>query len=63
MKHPSLLKFIGFSPVDFKKQRKLVIVTKYATNGSLDNIRQIGRMNKKIHGCFFVKKNYSLFFS
>ena len=56
MKHPSLLKFIGFSIVDFKNQRKPVIVTEYATKGSLDNILQIERMNKKIPGWTDTKK-------
>lgn len=42
--HPSFLKFIGYSPVDFKKKHHPIIVTELAANGSLkyilDKIRE-----------------------
>ena len=38
LNHPSLLKFIGYSPTDFNKRSKPVIVTEYSLNGSLKNI-------------------------
>ena len=36
LNHPSVLKFIHFSPINFKKKSKPVIITEYASNGSLD---------------------------
>lgn len=48
LNHPSLLKLIGFSPFDFKKQLKPVIVTEYVNNGSLENILELERANNKI---------------
>ena len=38
LNHPSILKFKGFSLVNFKKKDKPVIITEFALNGSLDNI-------------------------
>ena len=38
IKHPSILKFIGYSPVDFMKKRRPVIVTELALNGTLSGI-------------------------
>lgn len=35
--HPSVLRFICYSPVNFKKKPKSVIITEYAPNGSLDS--------------------------
>lgn len=35
LNHPCLLKFIGYSPIDFKKQRKHAIITEYFSNSSL----------------------------
>ncbi|KAK8888320.1 hypothetical protein M9Y10_039386 [Tritrichomonas musculus] len=59
--HPSLLKFIGFSPVDFKKQQKPVIVTEYASNGTLSHVLEIERDNKDIEGWNFTKKMINLY--
>ncbi|KAK8876526.1 hypothetical protein M9Y10_006742 [Tritrichomonas musculus] len=36
--HPSILKFIGYSPVNFKRQPKPVIVTEYSPNGTLKDL-------------------------
>ena len=36
--HPSILQFIGFSPINFKKKPKPVIVTEFAPNGSLGDL-------------------------
>lgn len=38
MNHPTLLKFIGFSPVDFKNQRRPVIVMELISDRSLEDI-------------------------
>lgn len=35
LNHPSVLKFIFYSPVNFKQKTKPVIITEYASNGSL----------------------------
>ena len=36
--HPTIIKFIGFSPINFQKEAKPVIITEYLPNGSLDKI-------------------------
>lgn len=38
--HPSILKFILFSSVDFKSRLRPVIFTEFASNGSLENLIQ-----------------------
>ena len=38
LNHPSILKFIGYSPVNFKNDKDPTIITEYAENGSLQNI-------------------------
>lgn len=39
--HPTILKFIGFSLLNFKKQRKPAIVTEFVKQGSLENILEL----------------------
>lgn len=36
--HPSILKFVGYSPVDFENAPKPTIVTEFSSNGSLQNV-------------------------
>ena len=36
--HPSILKFLGYSPVNFKGRSKPVMITEFAANRSLDKI-------------------------
>ncbi|KAK8883615.1 hypothetical protein M9Y10_042709 [Tritrichomonas musculus] len=36
--HPSVLKFIGYSPIDFKHEYYPVIITEYSSNGSLEDV-------------------------
>ena len=43
LNHPSVLKYIGFSPIDFKKKPKPVIITEYAQNGTLEELISIER--------------------
>lgn len=38
LNHPCILKYFGFSPVDFKNNPNPVIITELATNGSLHNL-------------------------
>ena len=38
LNHPSVLKFILFSPINFKKKLKPVIITEYASNGTLKDL-------------------------
>ncbi|KAK8889286.1 hypothetical protein M9Y10_034032 [Tritrichomonas musculus] len=61
LNHPSLLKFIGFSLIDFKKQRKPVIITELATNGVLEQILELEKMNKKINGWDSTKKLINIY--
>ena len=35
LNHPSIVKFIGFSPIDFGNDPRPVIITEYITNGTL----------------------------
>lgn len=56
LQHPSILKFIGYSPKDFHKKSKPVIITEYSTNGSLGNILELEKMKKKIKGWDSTKK-------
>ena len=43
LNHPSVLKFIGYSPTNFKGKPKPVIITEYASNGSLDSLIHLQR--------------------
>ena len=38
LNHPSILKFVGFSPTDFKKRPRPVIITEYVSNGTLSDL-------------------------
>ena len=38
LNHPSILKFIGYSPFNFKNKPKPVIITEFAQNGSLRDL-------------------------
>ena len=46
--HPSILKFIGYSPVDFVNQPKPLIITEYASNKSLEDVLQLERKGKSL---------------
>ena len=51
LNHPSVLKFITYSPINFKKKSKPVIITELATNGSLEDLILMERngSNKNIN--------------
>lgn len=38
LNHPSIIKFIGFSPQDFEGNSKPVLITEYIPNGSLSKL-------------------------
>ena len=38
LNHPSVLRFIGYSPIDFKQESYPVIMTEYSSNGSLEDV-------------------------
>ena len=38
--HPSIIQYVGFSPIDLEGKNKHVIITKYCKNGSLYSILQ-----------------------
>ena len=61
LKHPCLLKFYGYSLIDFKKQPKPVIITEYFSNGSLSNILELERNQLPIEGWSFTKKLINLY--
>lgn len=42
--HPCIYKFIGYSPNNFTNKSKPVIITEYASNGSLDNLIEMERL-------------------
>ncbi|KAK8890640.1 hypothetical protein M9Y10_035422 [Tritrichomonas musculus] len=56
MEHPSILNFVGYSPVNFKNKYKPVIVTEFSPNGSLQDIFKMERKNKNIPGYDNTKK-------
>ena len=61
LNHPSLLKFIGFSPVNFKNQQKPVIITEFASNCSLEYILELERNNQNITGWNETKKLINIY--
>lgn len=44
--HPCILKYIGYSPIDFKNKPKPVIITEFASNGSLQDLIDMERSSK-----------------
>ena len=56
LNHQSLLKFVGFSQFNFKKERKPVIVTEHVTNGTLKEIFELERGEVAINGWTDIKK-------
>lgn len=43
LNHPSIIKYIGYSPVDFKNKPKSTIISEYYSNGSLDSLLDLDR--------------------
>ena len=46
LNHPSVLKFVAFSPFNFKNKRKPVIITEFASNHSLEKLISDERESK-----------------
>ncbi|KAK8888432.1 hypothetical protein M9Y10_039502 [Tritrichomonas musculus] len=61
LQHPSILKFIGYSPVDFHNKSKPVIITEYSSNGSLGDILELEKIKKKVKGWNSTKKLVCLY--
>ena len=61
IEHPSILKFLGYSPKNFKGKDKSVIVTEYATNGSLFNMIQFEKQGRAPCGWNDTKKLICLY--
>lgn len=55
LSHPSLLKFIGYSSINFKKVQKPVIITEYAFKQTLEDIIKMKRNYIKSKGLDFTK--------
>lgn len=45
LRHPCVLKFLGYSPIDFNQESKPIIITQYYSNGTLENIISLQRQN------------------
>lgn len=45
LNHPSILKFIGYSPLDFNNKSKSVIVMEYCQNQTLKHIIDLERQS------------------
>ena len=43
LNHPSVLKFIGYSPIDFNQESYPVIISEYLPNGSLSDAIDLNR--------------------
>lgn len=56
LNHPAIIRFIGFSPVDFKGQNNIVITTEYIKNGSLLKYIQLNAKSQSPPGWDFTKK-------
>ena len=59
--HPSLLKFIGYSPTNFKNEQKLAIISEFVENGSLRQILDNERKGTKPQNWTNTKKLIVLF--
>lgn len=61
IKHPSILKFIGYSPVDFMKKHRPVIVTEFTSKGTLSEILSKERLEKDVEEWDLTKKLINLY--
>lgn len=48
IKYPSIMEFIGYSPIDFKNIFLPTIITEYMSNGSLEDVLKIEREGHSI---------------
>ena len=61
LNHPSFLKFIGYSPVDFKDKNRPVIITELTLNGTLKHILDSERKCQIIPGWDDTKKLINIY--
>lgn len=61
LQHPSILKFIGYSPIDFKNNSKPVIITEFSQNGSLEDVLELERGTKTVPGWDNTKKQITIY--
>ena len=59
--YPSILKFIGYSCVNFKNKPKPVIITEFASNLSIDKILKLERKGQSFSGWDDTKKLINIF--
>lgn len=48
LNHPSVLRFVGYSLIDFDQESYPVIISEYSPNGSLDDIIEKNNGNLKL---------------
>ena len=48
IKYPSIMEFVGYSPIDFKGTFRPTIITEYMSNGSLEDVLKIEREGHSI---------------
>lgn len=61
MRHPSLVRLIGYSLTDFDKQNKPVFITEYSANGQLSKLTELNRQRKDIQGWDDTKKLINIY--
>lgn len=61
LNHPSVIKYIGFSPIDLKKKWRPVIVTEYLPNSSLETILKLARTSESPPAWNDTKKLINLY--
>ena len=61
LNHPSILKFIGYSPIDFDNEPKPVIISEYSPNGSLSKLIALESRSRSIDMWDDTKKLITLY--
>lgn len=61
LNHPSILKFIGYSPIDFDNEPKPVIISEYSPNGSLANLIALESQSRSLPMWDDTKKLITLY--
>lgn len=56
IKHPSIFRFIGYSPINFENENKPVIITEFSPNGTLERIINLERQSLSPHAWDSTKK-------
>ena len=61
LNHPSIMKFIGYSPINFRKVSKPVIITELLSNGSLEEVIELERKSCALSGWDDTKKLINIY--